>query len=511
MYKLIIRKEDEVISTTDLKFGANKIGRDEETCVAVIDDRSISREHAQIKIDEASIYLENLSKYGKVILENEPVELAEIEPGQIFSIGSYSLQVTEEEEKPQESEATENGEAGPEGEQGDDMSVGLETEAAAEIPGMEGGMDNAMVPVDAPGEEGADTMIPDGMGGEETQVPGEAGDAQPGEDGDSEGQFGEDSKTGFWSGDELIGQIIITSGFHKGKSFRISENEIIIGRSPTANITIKDPKLSRAHCKIVKFENQYRLVDLNSANGTRINGIRILEHPLHNLDTIEIGNTQLQFVFADKRVLETMGDMQLVPAENKDENEDDEKGNLNIEEISRTELEDRIDESLGYTGKSPIMKTFAILAHKNIPVLSPLMAKLIQPKPATPAAGGSAAKRKKIMIMGGSLLGLIVVFSLVSGDPPKQQKKAKKVATAKAGKNTNQSTPVTKAPKQKTNLDTSISRAYYSLPKETQNEIEAAYQAAYQAGKEKKWQVVISETQKIFNYVPKYKDAKKFF
>src|SRR5690606_29659285 len=58
-------------------------------------------------------------------------------------------------------------------------------------------------------------------------------------------------------------------------------------------------RLSRLHCKIVRVGMGYRLVDLDSRNGTFVNGMRVLEHPLASFDEIQIGASKIRFLVHD--------------------------------------------------------------------------------------------------------------------------------------------------------------------------------------------------------------------
>lgn len=70
---------------------------------------------------------------------------------------------------------------------------------------------------------------------------------------------------------------------------------ITIGRSTDNDIIINDARVSRTHLQIVQNDNGiYSVVDLNSANGTFINGQKISgEVQLHQNDVVRIGNTSL--------------------------------------------------------------------------------------------------------------------------------------------------------------------------------------------------------------------------
>lgn len=77
------------------------------------------------------------------------------------------------------------------------------------------------------------------------------------------------------------------------------ENFISLGRGNDNKIVIKDPYISKNHFKIVKDEGNYYLEDLNSANGTYLNGDRLMDVvELENGDRIATG--QLEFLYVNR-------------------------------------------------------------------------------------------------------------------------------------------------------------------------------------------------------------------
>lgn len=84
-----------------------------------------------------------------------------------------------------------------------------------------------------------------------------------------------------------------------------------IGRGSTNDINLNDPQVSRSHCQIIQDHNgSYRIVDLNSSNGTYVNGKPIYgEAPLSSSDSVRVGNTNLpwQSYFGDTRKTERFG------------------------------------------------------------------------------------------------------------------------------------------------------------------------------------------------------------
>ena len=72
---------------------------------------------------------------------------------------------------------------------------------------------------------------------------------------------------------------------------------ITIGRSPSSDIVIDDPLVSRHHAELRPLAGGgWQLVDLGSFNGTYRNGTRVSEARLEELDLVGIGGAQLRFV-----------------------------------------------------------------------------------------------------------------------------------------------------------------------------------------------------------------------
>ena len=68
-----------------------------------------------------------------------------------------------------------------------------------------------------------------------------------------------------------------------------------IGRTPENQIRLNKPAVSRRHAQIAQSDSGYVLRDLNSENGTYVNGERVKEKPLANGDRVQIGT--VRFVF----------------------------------------------------------------------------------------------------------------------------------------------------------------------------------------------------------------------
>ncbi len=82
----------------------------------------------------------------------------------------------------------------------------------------------------------------------------------------------------------------------KKKTF-ILNGEKIIGRDKNCSIILEDSYASSQHARIYQKDNHFFIEDLESKNGTFLNGKRIKkETALKNGDKITIGKTELKFM-----------------------------------------------------------------------------------------------------------------------------------------------------------------------------------------------------------------------
>jgi pSer/pThr/pTyr-binding forkhead associated (FHA) protein len=80
-----------------------------------------------------------------------------------------------------------------------------------------------------------------------------------------------------------------------GVTYELSEELITIGRAPDNTIVIDDPLVSSHHAQLELSGETYRLKDLESTNGTRVNGIPITETALRFDDRIRFAGVEARF------------------------------------------------------------------------------------------------------------------------------------------------------------------------------------------------------------------------
>lgn len=93
------------------------------------------------------------------------------------------------------------------------------------------------------------------------------------------------------------------------KEITLTKERTTLGRKPHNDIQVDNLAVSGEHAAIITILNDSFIEDLNSTNGTLVNGKPIKKHFLQNNDVIEIGKHKLKY-FNDAPALATAGDFE---------------------------------------------------------------------------------------------------------------------------------------------------------------------------------------------------------
>jgi pSer/pThr/pTyr-binding forkhead associated (FHA) protein len=102
----------------------------------------------------------------------------------------------------------------------------------------------------------------------------------------------------FAGGERVSARIPVLTGVRgplNGRTFYLDEPVISLGRQSSNDIVIGDPLISRHHCVIRSEGEQHTIEDLNSSNGTYVNGTRVGIETLEEDSIIEFGASQFLF------------------------------------------------------------------------------------------------------------------------------------------------------------------------------------------------------------------------
>ncbi len=100
-----------------------------------------------------------------------------------------------------------------------------------------------------------------------------------------------------------MASIFMIRGREAGKHFSLQNERTVLGRDSSCDIPITDHEVSRQHAMIQFESQQHKLVDLNSSNGTFVNGQRIREYVLRSGDRMQFGRTLLVFTTKESEIL----------------------------------------------------------------------------------------------------------------------------------------------------------------------------------------------------------------
>jgi len=96
-------------------------------------------------------------------------------------------------------------------------------------------------------------------------------------------------------------RLLVIAGPLKDSTFALPSGEIHIGRDPSNLLSISDPSLSRRHCALSRDGDGYKIRDLDSRNGTSVNGVTVKEAQLRHGDQIAVGDSIFLLLLQDDR------------------------------------------------------------------------------------------------------------------------------------------------------------------------------------------------------------------
>ncbi|WP_028007543.1 FHA domain-containing protein [Solimonas flava] len=92
-----------------------------------------------------------------------------------------------------------------------------------------------------------------------------------------------------------MGKLIVTDSSGQSQEFPLDRERISIGRHPDNDVALNDKAVSGRHAVIITVLHDSFLEDLESTNGTLVNGRAISKHPLAHGDEIMIGRNRLRY------------------------------------------------------------------------------------------------------------------------------------------------------------------------------------------------------------------------
>jgi len=96
-------------------------------------------------------------------------------------------------------------------------------------------------------------------------------------------------------------RLLVIAGPSKDSTIPLPDGEATLGRDPTNAVAVADASVSRKHCLLRKEEDdRFQIKDLDSRNGTLVNGLAVKEQRLRHGDEIATGDSVFLFLVEDE-------------------------------------------------------------------------------------------------------------------------------------------------------------------------------------------------------------------
>lgn len=277
--KLII--EDDEGRKTVVPFVREEItiGRQEGNTIRLT-ERNVSRRHARLMRNNGHVLIEDLGSYNGIRINGDRIlGQVQVADGDLIQIGDYDLALQAEEG----------------GKQPAALTVPLEV-ATRKLPDPSATLPS-LPAVELP-QEAADEDVRDA---EEGEVGNDTPPSTPKHQ--STAVIRIDSIEGNrkravaeLDASEAPRLVVLNTDF-AGREFVCNRTQMEIGRTDDNDIALDHRSLSRTHCKVVREETgEWRVVDMQSANGLMVNGESYAQVTLRPGDVIELGHVKLKFV-----------------------------------------------------------------------------------------------------------------------------------------------------------------------------------------------------------------------
>ena len=298
------------------------IGR-AKSCYIVINDISISREHAQLQYVDSKWFIKSTKR---MMINGTFKEEGEIKHGDVISFGHYSFNIYDDkfDESFTEGKSQENKKMEGNDSESDESNIGFDEEE------KDHEQDTQFVEED-----------------ETFQESDEQNEYKDGESFDSGYEIAESED----NGTKIIKDFskIELDIFGEGApydTYIIEKEKTVLGRNPDkCEIVLSDPEVSGVHAIVTKSLTSLILEDMNSGNGTLLNGERINKKELLNGDEFVIGSItftvriESDFIESERLHLMPVEENQFVEVEEE----------VEIDEVQTKEESDNMDGS--FVGK----------------------------------------------------------------------------------------------------------------------------------------------------------------
>lgn len=480
---LSVYRDGEKIGEKEIS-GESFLGR-EEGCLIRLQDRAISRQHALLRPLAEGIQVERRSEFSPLIINGEERTRALLKDGDILFMGPYQVRISYPipVPAPKPVEAPVPAPEVPVAIASPDMTQVPAPTSATPTP-----QSASIELVDSAAVNGAEPKMEE-VKPLEFVAPDMPMEASPVENSGATKLVGQA---------ELKVSLIIPTGAANVTELEMTGAEVLIGRTKDCQIQLSDKKCSRRHAKVIKNGLRFVVRDLDTVNGTFLNGQKIEEAELNGDDVIKIGDTEIRFCAGNPKLQDQIaepgslqGDLNsgMVGTESNAPEELAVPQDMFAEQPLAMQPMDPLASSMKNTYEAQGLGGGAV---PQAMLGTPAQAAPVAPTPSSQAKRSLLEKfrdmpKRRQLIVGLIVIGL-VVLTLFEEEKPKKGKQDKP-AQPVAGQQANPT--------------------FEKLKPEDQRFVQAQHQLGLELYKNKEYDKAIFEIQKIFKLVPDYENSRE--
>ncbi|HKA90270.1 MAG TPA: FHA domain-containing protein [Haliangiales bacterium] len=261
MHKLIIQDDEGKTTVVPLIRDEITIGRKEGNTIRLT-ERNVSRRHARILKANGSVFVEDLDSYNGVKVNGQRIQgRVPVTEQDRIQIGDYLLELRVDRGAQDAFSVSSVTQTAP-------MEVVSLSDLQSIPPGPP--------PIPSTNGSGQPTAMRPGYGAPMSETP-----SQP---------------TAPMPVPETPARLVVVSQNFAGREFVLDKPAMVIGRTDDNDVVINHRSISRHHAKIVQEQGRYAVVDLQSANGVRVNGEEYGKVELRRGDVIDLGHVRMRYV-----------------------------------------------------------------------------------------------------------------------------------------------------------------------------------------------------------------------
>ena len=273
------------------------VGRGDD-CAIRLDDKAVSRNHAVFRKTADGIEIEKKSEFAPILVNGVDCARKPLKHGDVIDIGPYRVKVTIPEPKKEE-----------EGPRDGPISVSDVTNDPELESAEPGDGHTALLNVDFTQNAAKKVKRNDGPA-DIFSFDQKKSLKRQREENDATSSVAENTTASAPLGEEeptrlqmknIEAKLLVPNGFAAQAAYDLGDGLYTVGRGKGCDIVLLDKKSSRKNSEIRKDGVRYLIRDLDSANGTFVNGKPVKEQELYHDDLIRVGEAQIRFVALNKQ------------------------------------------------------------------------------------------------------------------------------------------------------------------------------------------------------------------